>query len=111
MNSEISILFSVEYSGSGLVALSAKSYHLCGESDKCSHKGLSKTLNNPSHADYEAVLTTKQPFIGQNQGFQLRPDASGANIKSYRLFKTGLSYLYCKRKVLDDGISTAPLDL
>jgi hypothetical protein len=94
-----------------VVALSAKCYHLCGETDKCSHKGLSKTLNKPSHKDYETVLETKQTYMGENQGFQLRPDEDGKGIKSYRLYKSGLSYFYCKRKTLSDGISTAPLDL
>lgn len=39
-------------------------------------------------------------------GFKLRNNS----MYTYRQIRNGLTYFYCKRKVLNDGVSTEPLD-
>ena len=44
----------------------------------------------------------------ENAGFIRGKDGT---IKTYTQIKVGMSYVYMKRKVLDDGVSTTHLDL
>ncbi|XP_048238897.1 uncharacterized protein LOC124129020 [Haliotis rufescens] len=75
--------------------------------EKFSCKGISKrTLKTPLRA-FRDVLRTRVPGEGLNRGFRLK----GNTMCSYQQSRQGLSYLYCKRRVLADGIHTAPLDL
>ena len=103
-------LFKVEWSGGGFVGLSAKTY-FCFDPDerqkeKCSTKGINKaarlTINH-----FRSVLDSKQAVSSTNRGFILKNNV----MFSYAMERNGLSYFYCKRKVLDDGISTTFLDI
>ena len=76
-------------------------------SSKVSSEGLSKRTNNLKVNDFRSVLTTKNSLCGTNTGFVRKDNATF----TYRQRKRGLTHFYGKRKVLDDGVSTAPLDL
>ena len=56
---------------------------------------------------YLAVLRDQKAGCGVNNGFVAR----NGGVYSYTQTRKGLSYMYCKRLVLDDGVSTAPLAL
>jgi len=53
------------------------------------------------------VLRHAEPYIGTNRNFRMHD----GQMFTYTQTRTGLSYFYGKRKVLDDGVSTAPTDL
>ncbi|XP_063687079.1 uncharacterized protein LOC134820563 [Bolinopsis microptera] len=103
-------LFKVEWSGGGFVGLSAKTY-FCFEPDakqkeKCSTKGINKAAQ-VTIEHFRSVLQTKQSVSSTNRGFIVKNNT----MLSYRMERKGLSYFYCKRKILDDGISTTFLDI
>ena len=112
-------LWKVECEADAVIALAPKSY-ICfnhstdGTEDiletvKKSHKGV-QPANNPLTArDYWRVMDSMKPHYVINRGIRL--DQTKKLMRTYRQEKRGLSYLYVKRKVLDDGISTLPLDL
>lgn len=56
---------------------------------------------------YKSVLDTKSTEVGLNRGFLMRDN----NIFSYNQVRNGITYFYCKRKVLEDGIHTKTLDI
>ena len=100
-------LFKVEYEGVGFVGLNAKTYFSYSDNDtKYSSKGVSKKIPL-SKKDYLQVLQTKSSKTVVNSGFILK----NRQIYSYSLKKEGLTYFYCKRKALGDGISTTFLDI
>ncbi len=72
---------------------------------KRSTKGCSKRLNPYSPLAFLDVLRTQRSLIATNRGFLYR------NRKMYRtvMNKIGPSYLYVKRQVMEDGISTTML--
>ena len=70
-------------------------------------KGVSKRHLNAPMAKFRHVLKTRKAQGGLNRGFRVRNNA----VFTYTQERRGFSYLYCKRKVLDDGIHTVPLDL
>ena len=79
---------------------------------KMATKGMQKrVLENDTEeeplAKMQRVLDTKENLESNNRGFRVRDNA----IHTYTQRKKGLAYFYCKRKVLDDGIHTEPLDL
>ena len=103
-------LFKTEFQGRGIVALCSKTYICYSEDDvKISSKGLQKKRNikNLTRERYLDVLNTQVSGSGTNKGF--RP--VGGNMHTYEQTRRGLSYLYAKRKVLADGVSTLPLDI
>jgi hypothetical protein len=53
------------------------------------------------------VLLTKQSGSGTNRGFRVIDN----KMYTYLQERAGFSYVYPKRKVLDDGVSTEPLDI
>ena len=55
---------------------------------------------------YDVLFKGKSDEV-LNVGFKLH----NGNIKYYEQKKKGLSYCYSKRVVLEDGISTKPLDI
>ena len=59
----------------------------------------------------KAVLETQKPQIITNAGFVKTIVKLGPEISTYLQNKTGYGYFYCKRKVLNDGISTTHLDI
>jgi hypothetical protein len=68
-------------------------------------KGLSKTNNSLRVEDYKKTLFDKSTHSGTNRGFMLK----GHCMHTYSAKRTGLSFSYVKRRVLDDGVSTINL--
>ena len=102
-------LFKVEAEGKAMIALCSKTYILKkhNDEDKFSSKGLNKrSVKNPMES-FQTVLRTRRPQSSTNQGFRTR----GNSIYTYQQTKGGLSYFYCKREVLADGIHTIPLTI
>ncbi len=107
------LLFKFEYICDYLYALTCKTYHagkFCDENDfKQSTKGISKRHSNLRTPDFVSVLhdDRHEPKKGVNMSFI----AKNANIYTYKQERVGLSYLYYKRKVCNDGKRTEPTDL
>ncbi len=74
---------------------------------KFSSKGVSKRLVKDPLKIFKGVLRTGKAAAGRNKGFRVRNNG----IYTYEQTRCGFSYFYCKRRVLDDGIHTVPLDL
>jgi hypothetical protein len=74
---------------------------------KFSSKGISKKTVVAPLTTFRQVLKTRRPGSGTNTGFRARNN----KIYTYQQEHSGFSYFYCKRRVLDDGRTTVPLDL
>ena len=103
-------LFKLEYEGDGIVALCSKMY--CVKSDssvKFSCKGISKKDidKNTVYDLYLNVLKSRKIESGVNTGNRLINN----QMTTYQQTRAGFTYFYYKRKVLDDGVSTAPLNM
>ena len=101
-------LFKPEFSGSKWVGLSPKCYFAYDENNsKYSSKGVSKS-NNLSFDNYNSIVKREtDKKMCTNRGFTYKK----GQIFSYNQLKTGLTYLYFKRIVNEDGVSTLPLQL
>ena len=99
-------MFKLEFSGLGIVSLCSKTY-FCYSTEKNSCKGLQKSLNRLTKADFKKVLETRKSGVGQNISFR----AMGSGMSTVSQTKAGLSFLYIKRNVLADGCQTAPLEI
>ena len=53
------------------------------------------------------VLQTTETIKGEKRGFRMRE----GQVFTYTQSKTGLSFFYGKRKVLEDSVSTDPTDM
>ncbi|GMF28183.1 unnamed protein product [Phytophthora fragariaefolia] len=112
-------LFKDEWSGDAMVhvSLSSKNYicYLPDESCKVkvSAKGVQQNggrngnILNPD--GFESVVRGRITLQGTNKGFRLSKESK--SIITYTQTKTALSYWYDKRKVLDGGITTVPLEI
>ena len=102
-------LFKVEAQGKAMIALCSKTYILKKHDDKVkfSCKGLNKAVLKKTFPSYQHVLQTGQTKSSTNQGFRTRDNT----IYTYQQSKAGLSYFYCKREVLQDGVHTRPLSI
>ena len=101
-------LFKVEWKGQGMAALCSKTYFGWGEEgEKISSKGVNRRHTELTRARYLNVLSNREPATGKNIGFRLK----GQKMYTYKQTKSALSFLYPKRKVLADGVSTLPLDV
>ena len=100
-------LLQVEYEGDGMVGLCSKTYFCFGDTNKMSCKGISKRQNDLDRDTYLNVLKNKESGTGVNKGFRVKDN----QMMTYTQTRAGLSYLYPKRKVAADGVSTTPLDL
>ena len=102
-------LFKVEAQGKAMIALCSKTYILKKHDDKVkfSSKGLNKAVLKEPFPSYQHVLQTGETKSSTNQGFRTRDNT----IYTYQQTKEGLSYFYCKRQVLPDGVHTKPLEI
>ena len=100
-------LFKVEWRGDGFVGLCSKTYYCFGKTNKCTTKGLNKRQNDIDKEKFLSVLTNRRSGSGVNRGFRVRD----SSVMTYVQERAALTYFYPKRKVLEDGLSTAPLDL
>jgi len=102
-------LFKEEFIGDGMIALNSKCYICYDEKTdkiKLSSKGVSKS-NKLTFEDYKKVLFNKKNKKVINRGFRTKDN----QIQSYESRKVGLTPFYCKRVLLDDGITTTTFDL
>ena len=74
---------------------------------KFSMKGVNKGQFKNPVPHYEHVLNTKENFRACNSGMRSKDQT----MATYKLYKNALTYFYPKRKVLEDGRSTVPLDI
>lgn len=89
-----------------MMALNSKTYIGWGEAGpKLSTKGVSRTTNAFTRHQFEDVLATGEPEYGANHGFRLK----NGGLVQYEQEKKGLTFLYPKRIVNPDGVSTSPL--
>ena len=56
---------------------------------------------------YEQVLTSMENFRPFNSGIRSKDQT----MATYKQYKNALTYFYPKRKVLEDGRLTVPLDI
>ena len=100
-------LFKIEWHGDGFVGLCSKTYYCFGSTNTCTTKGLNKRQNSIDKDAFLTVLTNQRSGSGVNRGFRVRD----SYVMTYVQERAALTYFYPKRKVLADGLSTAPLDL
>ena len=100
-------LFKVEWRGDGFVGLCSKTYYCFGATDKFSTKGLSKHQNVINKESFLTVLSDRRSGGGVNRGFRVY----NSSVLTYVQERASLTYFYGKRKVLADGVSTAPLEV
>lgn len=102
-------LFKLEARGEEMICLCSKTYILRseGEQFKFSCKGINKSSLTEPFVSYKDVLDTQIPGSGINKGFRARKNT----IFTYQQERAGLSYLYFKRVVNNDGVSTSPLPI
>ena len=102
-------LFKLEAKGEGIIALCSKTYVLKKPDGTCklSCKGLNKNALDDPYALYKQVLETKVPASGVNRGIRARMNT----VYTYEQERQAISYFYCKRKLLQDGINTEPLTM
>ena len=70
-------------------------------------KGVNKKCNEINKDKYLNVLLTKQNSACVNRGFRVVNNT----MYTYTQVRDAFSYFYPKRKVLQDGVSTLPLDI
>ena len=100
-------LFKVEWSGDGFVGLCSKTYYCFGPTDKYSTKGLSKRHNEIDKDAFLEVLTNRRSGSGKNRGFRV----NHSSVLTYVQERAALTYIYAKRVVLEDGVSTGPVNV
>ena len=99
-------LFKEEWRGDGCVALNSKTYYCFGETDKFSSKGVNKS--NVIEKDmFLDVLRSRRTKAFTNRGIISKDN----DVYTYEMVRNGLSFFYGKRKVLNDAVSTEPLDI
>ena len=100
-------LFKVEWCGDGFIGLCSKTYYCFGATNKCTTKVLNKRQNNIDKDAFLDVLTNRRSGSGVNRGFRVH----NSTVMTYVQEREALTYFYAKRKVLADGLTTAPLDI
>lgn len=100
-------LFHVENVSQGVVALCPKSYYCYGHSEKVSAKGVKKKQNALTETLFKDVLFGQKVSQVKNRGFKKRD----GKIYTYVQTRKGLNYLYTKRIVDPDHVTTHPTSL
>lgn len=99
--------FHVEWIGEGVIALCSKCYYCIGQHRKLSTKGISKTHNTLTELDFMDTLLNQTISQCTNKGFRARRD----QMLTYTQYKKGLNYMYAKRIVCEDHITTLPTNV
>ena len=101
-------LFKVEFEGKSIYALCSKLYFVEGDTkNKFSCKGIQKSQNDINKDRFHNVLFNGVKDTCTNKGFRVIDNSMITYIQQ----KKGLSYVYDKRRVLEDGVTTVPLDI
>lgn len=93
-----------------MIALNSKTYIGWDDVDnvtKLSTKSVSKATNQFTPEDFRRVLTTGESVDGTNYGLRLMQHF----MHQYKQQKRALSYLYPKRIIAPDHVSTTPLKI
>lgn len=100
-------LFKIEYEGDGMVALCSKTYYVWGDKNKVSSKGLQHNRNTEvlTKEKYLECLLDGKTIEGKNNGFRFVQK----EMKTYEQNKIGLSPIYTKAVVMDDGVHIRPI--
>lgn len=103
------LLFKLEYEGDEMISLCSKTYVVSGDNGhvKFSCKGVNSSSVTAPLPMYINVLQNQATYEPVNRGFRVKDNM----ILTYEQTRNALSYFYCKRRVLEDGIHTAPLDI
>ena len=97
-------LMKLEWKGDSMICLCPKTYYATGpQGDKKSSKGLSHS-NTLTFDDYARVIQHQTSGVGQNRSFR----TDGQTMLTYFQERSSLSYLYLKRRILDDKVSSEP---
>ena len=101
-------LFKEEAEGYSMIALCFKTYVLDSPGGyKLSCKGVNKKSVSDPVKIMTTVLENQISQSGINKGFRAKDNT----MYTYTQKRVGFNYFYCKRRVLDDGIHTTPLNL
>ena len=104
-------LFKVEYTDTKMVSLCSKNYKSIEDTDygtvKFSIRRVNKNQFDNPMTHYQETLETTATFRVTNLGIRRK----GLDMTTYSLMKDALTYFYPKRKVLEDGRTTVPLDI
>ena len=87
--------------------LSSRDPTVQGRGNKQTSKGLNKRQNRFTFDSYLNVPKKETDGSGTNTAFRVKNN----QIYIYAQTRTALSYLYVKRRVYEDGVTTAPLHL
>jgi hypothetical protein len=87
--------------------LPMQTYYCFWKEDQFSCKGINKRTNQITKDKYMDVLLSKKSGSSTVRGFRSMDN----QVSTYFQEMTGFSYFYPKRKVLADGVSTAPLKI
>ena len=104
-------LFKEEYEGDGMIALCSKTYYCWGSrpKDKFSSKGTQQKRNEEilNIDTYKKCLNDGKNIDCQNSGFRY----IGKAMKTYQQDKVGLTPVYVKGVVMNDGVHVRPLSI
>ena len=106
-------MFKKEWEDDGFIGLAAKTYYCYNFKDEGKDEYSSKGLNKMLQLEQENflnVLKNRNDFLNTRTRvlYQKKKDKRAY---TYSLTKKGLGHLYCKRKVLENGVSTIYLDI
>jgi hypothetical protein len=99
-------LFKIEWEGTGIVALTSKMYYCYGSKEKSSCKGV-QSRNNKNLLTFEKYKEALGGCVlnATNKGFRVFDN----KVITYTQDKDGLTPIYDKRVLFEDGINSYPL--
>ena len=103
-------LFKLEYEGDGMIALCSKIYYTWGgKENKFSSKGMQKERNIEvtNREAYKRCLFNKTTISCSNKDFRY----INKQMRTYVQEKIGLTPIYVKGAVMDDGVHIHPLNI
>jgi len=101
-------LFKIEFTGIGAIALCSKAYYVWSENKfKYSSKGVQKCRAKFNKEQYYNCLNLKQYITCNNMGFRKH----NGQIKTFIQNKIGLTPIYTKGVVMNNGVNIVPLNL
>ena len=100
-------LFKKEFEGKGMLAICSKTYYCWGDKDKFSSKGLQKERNEQylNQETYKKCLNNEKVSSCLNKGFRF----IDKTMKTYEQTKIGITPIYVKGIVMNDGVHIRPL--
>ena len=102
-------IMKLEFSGDKMISLCSKSYIIEDSNgrQKISCKGVSKKGLEEPMQQFRDTLFNVRTNTSTNMGFRMKNNS----MFTYSQDKICFNYFYCKRKVMEDGISTTPLNI